>query len=1242
MRKLVVEKPSLLKPSIKIDFLGYNKYIVKIISLSSSRSPLSIFSTIILILLFSQASAQIEFVENKGQWGKNIQFQTRAGAGAFFIEDNGFTVLMHNDDDVKAIGSVMHGHSIKELAKSGTAVAAKILPVDEKLIMRSHAYKVKFEGANFSKGIPDKQLQGVNNYFIGNDPSVWASDCKLYKGITYKDVYPKIDLRYYSDGAGRLKYDLIVHPGANPSAIAMRYDGVNKLSVKNKELLIGTSVGEVKELYPYSYQVVEAKRKEVDVRYDIKGNLVRFNITGYDPTTTLVIDPTVVFASFTGSTADNWGFTATYGADGSFYAGGIAFANGYPVSTGAFQTVFGGGMAEGSNSTGYDIAIIKLTSNGSNRVYATYIGGSKNEQPHSMIVDPTGNLIIAGRTISSNYPAVTNFGVRGDWDIVVTKLNSTGSALIGSVKIGGKDADGVNIRPKSSTPTQNEVLLTRRNYGDDARSEIILDAAGNIYVASCSRSDDFPTPGGVQTTFGGGNQDGVLLKFNPNLSSLIFSTYLGGNGVDACFVLAIEPNTNNIFVAGATGSPDFPGTQPGVYQQGYQGGQCDGFVATFNNSGTALIRSSYVGTSGHDLVYGIQFDKLGFPYIMGTTTGSWPVLNAAYSVPNSKQFISKLQPDLSQFIYSTVFGTGSLQPNISPVAFLVDRCENVYVSGWGGGINVDQGYSTGNTVGMPTTADAIKPNSDAKGAEMYFFVLEKNATKILYGTFFGQNDNPGIQSTGEHVDGGTSRFDQNGIIYQAICANCIGHPQRYPTTAGAWAETNGSSVCNELALKIEMDFTGVAGSIRSTIDGVDYDSSGCIDLTVQFSDTLLKAKSYLWLFGDGSPQVRTTVPTISHTYTQTGIYTVRLISVDSTTCNIQDTVYATIKAGNNPVSPDFLPRKLGSCNSLTFSFQNLSTATVPTFGTQSFLWDFGDGSPKIRMGKDSIVHTFASAGTYRVTLRVDDTTFCNSPKDTIKTLRISPNVSARFVTPPFGCVPYNAAFTNNSLGGLNFLWDFGDGSTSTLDNPTHFYPIAGTYLVTLIAYDSTSCNLTDTVRFSLTVSPIPQAGFTFSPTVPVENSFTQFNNTSIGASSFLWNFGDGDSTKEVNPRHLFNATGNWNVCLQAMNQAGCIDTFCLPVPAIINPLLDVPNAFTPGKFGVNSVVKVIGFGIKEMQWRIYNRWGQKIFETNDRSIGWDGTFNGKLQPLDVYTYTLDVKFSDGKTFRKTGDITLLK
>lgn len=398
---------------------------------------------------------------------------------------------MHHEDDVKKISAKIHGHSMDELVKSKSLTALKTLPVEEKMIMRSHAYKVKFEGANFDQGMPDKVLPGLNNYFIGNDPSSWAADCKVYQGITYKNVYPGIDLRYYSDGAGRLKYDLIVHPGANPAAIAMRYQGVNKLSIKNKELIIGTSIGEVKELYPYSYQVIEAKRKEVDVRYQVKGDLVRFNINEYDPASTLVIDPTLVFASFTGSGSDNWGFTATYGSDGSFYAGGIAFGNAYPVSAGSFQTSWGGGVPEGS-ATGYDIAIIKLSANGSNRIYATYLGGNNNEQPHSMIVDGAGNLIIAGRSKSDNYPTLSNYGPAGarDWDIVITKLNAAGSGLIGSVKIGGTGADGVNIRPKTDNPG---IDILRRNYGDDARSEVMLDAGGNIYLASCTRSNNFPT-----------------------------------------------------------------------------------------------------------------------------------------------------------------------------------------------------------------------------------------------------------------------------------------------------------------------------------------------------------------------------------------------------------------------------------------------------------------------------------------------------------------------------------------------------------------------------------------------------------------------------------------------------------------------------------------------------------------------------------------------------------------------------
>ena len=171
---------------------------------------------------------------------------------------------------------------------------------------------------------------------------------------------------------------------------------------------------------------------------------------------------------------------------------------------------------------------------------------------------------------------------------------------------------------------------------------------------------------------------------------------------------------------------------------------------------------------------------------------------------------------------------------------------------------------------------------------------------------------------------------------------------------------------------------------------------------------------------------------------------------------------------------------------------------------------------------------------------------------------------------------------------------------------------------------------------------MPIANFSYSPNPPQQNTFTDFTNLSANANSYVWHFGDGDSSIEINPHHIFPETNTYTVCLRAINNAGCTADTCLPVAALIYPLLDVPKAFTPGNPGINSTVFVRGFGIKSLNWSIYNRWGQKIFETSSSKIGWDGTYKGKIQPLDVYTYTLDATFSDGKTLRKTGDITLLR
>ena len=1179
------------------------------------------------VLSIKTAKAQIEFIQNKGQWDSRVVYRGDFSTGSFFLENQGFTVLLHNTDDLKNVSDQMHGHN-PNLATTGQPIT-----------LRSHAYKVQFLGtSSFSARIvPDKIQPYQNNYFIGNDQAKWASGCQLSQAVTYKNVYPNIDVRYYSDAA-KLKYDIIVHPGGNINAIAMQYTGVDKIQVKNKELMINTSVGEVKELYPYSYQVSDGQKQTVDCKYVIRDNIVRFKVSDYDPKTTVIIDPTLIFSTFTGSTQDNWGYTATPAPDGSFYAGGIAFGVGFPVSPGAFQTIFGGGVNE-DNTGPYDIAIIKYSANGSNRLFATYLGGTSNEQPHSMICDQQGNLIVAGRSTSSNFPkTIPQIGIGGGYDIVVTKINATGSAILGSVKMGGIEDDGVNIRGKYVAPDGADV--TRRNYGDDARSEVILDGANNIFVASCSRSPNFPvTAGAFQTVFGGGRQDGVILKFSPNLNTVLFSSYFGGSADEACFVLSQNLLTGNVYVAGGTSSTNLPGDKTGVLQSVYQGGEVDGFVTQIVNDGSAIIKTTYQGTSGNDLVYGIQFDKKGIPYIMGTTTGSWPVVNATFSNPGSKQFISKLQPDLSAYIYSTVFGTSASVPNLSPVAFLVDRCENVYVSGWGGGINNLKLFPSAGTAGLPEVSPLLGiPAAD--GADFYFFVLEKNAQSQLFGTHFGQNG-----SVGDHVDGGTSRFDANGVIYQAICG-CGAGGTLFPTTPGAWSRTNNSINCNEAAVKIEMNFAGVGASVKATIDGV-VDTIGCVPLSVRFTDTLAKGKMYIWDYGDPFNPGRDTTfapnNTVLHTYTQVGTYRLMLIAIDSNTCNISDTAYVNVRVGNNNVTPDFNFFKLDSCNSLRYQFNNLTTAVLPTFTNQSFLWDFGDGSPKIRSGLAPILHTFPSTGSYVITMIIDDTTFCNAPDTVIKTLRISPNVKAIFSTPDRGCVPYMAEFKNLSQGGTDWIWEFGDGGTSTLFEPTHTYNATGTYNVRLVAIDTSTCNKRDTsAYFAITVFPIPTANFTWTPNPPVENTITRFTNLSIGANRYLWDFGDGESSTLVNPSHLYNATGVYKATLYAFNVADCVDSITLDVPIIIRPLLDVPNAFTPGRFGKNAIIKVEGFGIGKLSWKIYNRWGQVVFSTSDRNQGWDGTFKGQVQAMDVYTYTLDAEFTDGTKVRKTGDITLLR
>ena len=1151
---------------------------------------------------------------------------TDVPGGALFVHNNGFTVLQRNADDMKKMTERYHFRAEDQKTYNSP------------LMVRSHAYRVEFEGASSSARMTaDKALPTYNNYFIGNDPTKWASDCKLYQGITLHDIYPNIDVRYYSEN-GSMKYEFVVNPGGDVNRIAMKFRGSDGLAVKDNILNIKTSVGTVRELAPYSYQYTENGKQEIGCTYRLKDSTVHFKVKKYDPSSVLVIDPTIIFASFTGSSADNWGFTATYGPDGSMFGGGIVFGNGFPVSPGAFQQNFSGNP--------FDMGIIKLSPDGINRVYATYIGGAGEDQPHSLFCDAAGNLVIAGRSNSANFPIVGSSPAGGGFDLVVVKLNPAGTALIGSKKIGGSGDDGVNI----STSRARQSL--EYNYGDDGRSEVIVDGAGNIYVASCTKSSDFPLTNAFQNSFGG-SQDGVVIKLSPDLSSILYASYLGGSADDAAYVLSLNPGTGDLYVGGGTASTNFPGVTATVLGTSNHGG-IDGFISIIKSNGT-LVKSTYLGTGAVDQVYGVQFDKFGYPYVMGQTLGDWQHVNASFYQPGGRQFIAKLQPDLSAFVYSTTFGTpNASQPNISPVAFLVDRCENVYVSGWGGipysAVNT---FTSAGTTGLPVTPDALVMNppynspSETDGRDFYYFVLKKNASAQLYGSFFGEKAFDGV---GDHVDGGTSRFDPNGVIYQAQCANCNSPHPYFPHTDPVWAAQNGSIGCNLAMVKIALNLAGLHTGVQSAIDGQVRDTAGCLPLLVNFRDTIANAVTYEWDFnGDGVTDTITNVPNSSYIYNAIGTYHVRLIAVDANSCNLRDTSFVNIKVGVLKATPEFTVRKLQPCEALNFQFTN-TTFQPPSrpFTSASFVWDFGDGSQPVTSGYGPVTHAFPSPGSYHIKLSLVDTGYCNAPETKDSVINIATLAKANFETPPSGCVPYLAAFTNTSSGGQQFFWNFGDGTTSRdITPPPHLYADTGLFVVKLRIIDTGTCNKTDSIQFTIRVNSKPVAGIgNVTPQPPVTNKPITFQNTSSSdATSFVWQFGDGDSIATASRQdvsHEFNETKVYTVLLIAYNGSGCSDTARKQVQTLVEPAIDVPNAFTPLTGGVNGVVYARGFDIAKLKFTIWNRWGQKMFETSDRKQGWDGRYKGEVQPMDVYTYTLDVEFFDGKKATKKGDITLIR
>jgi gliding motility-associated-like protein len=272
-----------------------------------------------------------------------------------------------------------------------------------------------------------------------------------------------------------------------------------------------------------------------------------------------------------------------------------------------------------------------------------------------------------------------------------------------------------------------------------------------------------------------------------------------------------------------------------------------------------------------------------------------------------------------------------------------------------------------------------------------------------------------------------------------------------------------------------------------------------------------------------------------------------------------------------------------------------------------------------------------------------DTGACNNPDTARKVINMNGlKVLAQFTSPDSVCLKSGMTFTDASINATGILWNFGDGQTSTATSPVHTFSAVGTYTVTLLATNPNTCNKKDSLKKTIRIKKLPVADFVFSPVVPVSNTPVQFTNKSKDADTYDWNFGDGTGTTEISPSHLFKRTGTFRVCLIARTLEGCADTVCKDVSADVHTAIDVPTGFSPNGDGKNDVLYVKGGAIETMNIKIFNRWGEKVFESSSLSHGWDGTYKGKPQEMDAFAYVLNATFIDGTTALKKGNITLVR
>jgi len=686
----------------------------------ASAEPLTRQATAVSTVALMETYGQLplSFEENRGQTDAQVKFLARGLGYTLFLTATEAVLALRHPDAART-----QSHQTRA---AGRALRMQFLHATTSAHIAGYA-----------------ALPGKSHYLLGNDPQQWRTDISTYAQVEYRDIYPGVTLVYYGNQRC-LEYDLMVAPGADPGAIALRFDGALGLRIDAQgNLFVDLGDGELRLQKPRVYQEWQGVRQLLEGRYLVRDNQeVGFQVAAYDRSRVLVIDPPLDYSTYLGGTSADEGIAIAVDSGGNAYVTGVTIPPKFPTTPEAFQPAV---------ANGPDAYVTKLNATGS-AVYSTHLGGTGVDEGFGIAVDSTGNAYVTGQTSSPNFPttpgAFQPAFAGGGFDTFVTKLNAAGSALVYSTYLGGTSFD----------------------FG----FRIAVDSAGNAYATGYTDSRNFPTtPGAFQRAVGGA-LDAFVTKLNATGSALVYSTYLGGTGAEYDLGIAVDSG-GNAYVTGHTDSRNFP-TTPDAFQPALAGAD-DAFVTKLNATGSALVYSTYLGGTSADQGFRIAVDSAGNAYVTGfTDSPDFPTTPGAFqsALANGPDaFVTKLNATGSALVYSTYLGGTSADQGFG---IAVDSAGNAYVTGVTGSPN------------FPTTPGAFQ-SAVANGPDA--FVTKLNATgALVYSTYLGgtgadQGFGIAVDSAGNaYVTGQTSspNFPTTPGVFQPALA---GSGDAFVTKLGA-------------------------------------------------------------------------------------------------------------------------------------------------------------------------------------------------------------------------------------------------------------------------------------------------------------------------------------------------------------------------------------------------------------------------------------------------------------------------